>query len=68
MRTPEWQFALGWNGSRPYLRIEPSTVIKPASIRDRQAGWGSWIVPWYYESNAQIRFEWGFLEIHHIKG
>ena len=67
------KLAVGW-ASGPYVRIEhgsdgwqSSTVVSVARLVRRQFGKRTWLVPHLYRSNAQIRFEWGLLEVHHIR-
>jgi hypothetical protein len=60
------RFALNISLLCPYLRIEPSTVIRRAHFLNRQFGLQTWFIPKMSVSRAQVRFEWGLLEIHHI--
>jgi hypothetical protein len=57
----------GWSGG-PYLRLKPATVISLAGLRGRNNGLRSLVLPWFYSSNTKIRFEWGLLEVFHVKG
>ena len=63
----EAKLAVGWNHG-PYLRLEPATVISIAGLRGRNAGLLSLAVPWFYMSNSKVRFEWGLLEVFHVRG
>lgn len=65
--TREIKLACGWSGG-PYLRLEPATVIKLTGLRDRHAGLKSLVLPWLYRSNSKVRFEWGLLEVFHVRG
>jgi len=69
MRIQCGRWAVGW-AEGPYLHFDRrgSTVVSIARLYYRQFGLRTWVIPHLYVSNAQIRFEWGLLEIHRIRG
>ena len=67
------RFRIGW-AAGPYIQVEhgdsgwrSSTVVSVARLVGRQFGKRTWVVPHLYRSNAQVRFEWGLVEVHHIR-